>query len=292
MRRSKVFALVSCAAVGATAFWFVAAQASTDGPYPQFPMLGAIMSGNRMLGAMSAKLNLSDGQKSEIRTIVNTERAKDAPTVDRLKQDSKSLRAMAESNTVDQIQLTAVAHSTSATAIDLVVDLARAKSRIYTVLTPDQRIQAKEMQAKSLTSFRENLSTMQNKQGRMMAFVAARLDLNDDQKSQALAILATERAAIRPNVAEIALDLKGLQPITQSGSFNEPAVRAQAQKAQQPLEALLIDTIQTRSQLYALLTPEQKAKAEMMQKTFRSKLAQRILNRFATPDSANTQSVI
>jgi Spy/CpxP family protein refolding chaperone len=250
------------------------------------------MSGNKMLDRMATRLDLTDTQKSQVKSIVGSEAAADAPTIDQMKQDVTSLRAMADSDTVDQSKLTDVAQSTSSTAVDLIVDLARTKSRIYTVLTPEQRAKQKDLQAQGLATLKERLAKMQGKQGRLVSFVASRLDLSDDQISQAKSILATRRQNAKPEIAEIAQDLKGIQALTQNGSFDEQAVHAQAEKAQQPIEDLIVGSIQTRSQLFALLTPDQQEKVEKMQHSFRAKLAERIMERFSHQDDSDTQSVI
>jgi Spy/CpxP family protein refolding chaperone len=80
--------------------------------------------------------------------------------------------------------------------------------------------------------------------------------------------------------------------LTRNGNFDESAVRAEADKAQQPIEDLIVGSIQTRSQLFALLTPDQQEKVEKMQHSFRAKLAERIMERFSQQDDSNAQSVI
>jgi len=126
----------------------------------------------------------------------------------------------------------------------------------------------------------------------MLEVVASRLDLSDNQVSQAKTILANQRANARPEVMEIAQDLKGIQTLTQNGMFDESAVRAQAEKAEKPMETLIVGSIQTRSQLFALLTPEQQSKVEKMQHSFRAKIAERIMSRFNGDASQDTGGVI
>jgi len=292
MKAVKFLAVASCLSVGVFGFWFVGGASGdrTDGG--DFPVLSAIMSGNKMFDRMATRLDLTEAQKSQVKSIVGAEAAADAQTVDRMKQDVKSLRTMADSDTVDQTKLNEVANSTSSTAVDLVVDLARTKSKVYEVLTPEQRSKQQELQAKGLATLKERLANIQGKRGKMLSFVASRLDLTDDQISQAKSILASQRQTARPEIAEIARDLKGVQTLTKNGNFDEKEVRAEAEKAQKPMEDLIVSSIQTRSQLYALLTPDQKEKVDKMEHSFRVKLAERISERFSHQDSSDTQSVI
>ena len=291
MKAVKFLAVASCLSIGVFGFWFVGG-ASGDRTDGDFPVLTAIMSGNKMIDRMASRLDLSDAQKQQVQSIVGDEAAADAPTVDQMKQDVTSLRKMADSDTVDQTQLTDVAQSASNTAVDLVVDLARTKSKIYAVLTPEQRAKQKALQAEGMATLKERLANMQSKRGQMLSFVASRLDLSDDQISQAKSILADARQNARPEIAEVAEDLKGVQALTRNGNFDESAVRAEAEKTRQPLEDLIVGSIQTRSQLFALLTPDQQEKVEKMQHSFRAKLAQRIMERFSNQDNSDTQSVI
>lgn len=102
------------------------------------------------------------------------------------------------------------------------------------------------------------------------------LNLSDQQEAQIKAILEAEKPKVQPLIAELAANRKALQEATDNGTFNETAVKAIADKQGDTLAALIVEKERVKTQLYAVLTPEQRAKAEQ----FRSRIEDRMKQHF------------
>jgi Spy/CpxP family protein refolding chaperone len=102
------------------------------------------------------------------------------------------------------------------------------------------------------------------------------LGLSDEQEAKIKAILDAEKPKIQPLVAELAANRKALQEATDNGTFNEAEVKAIADKQGDTLAALIVEKERVKTQIYAVLTPEQRAKAEQ----FRSRIEDRMKRHF------------
>ncbi|OLE52568.1 MAG: hypothetical protein AUG51_17465 [Acidobacteria bacterium 13_1_20CM_3_53_8] len=89
-------------------------------------------------------LNLSDAQEAQIKSILDIER----PVVDalmrKLDDAHKQMDAVTANGQFDETQVRALANQQAQTVADLIVEQERVKSKIYTVLTPEQRTEADE----------------------------------------------------------------------------------------------------------------------------------------------------
>ena len=86
--------------------------------------------------------------------------------------------------------------------------------------------------------------------GHMLRFFANHLDLTDAQQSQIKDILAKERPTIQ------------LRQIAESGNFDEAKVGSLAAQQSQTLTELIVQKTRIESELFQVLTPEQKTKAQ------------------------------
>ncbi len=91
------------------------------------------------------KLGLSDAQKTQVRSIMDEERANIKPLVQKLREGRKELRDLRKSGPFDEAKVRAVARGQADTMTELIVAKQRMQSRIYAVLTPDQRAKADKM---------------------------------------------------------------------------------------------------------------------------------------------------
>ena len=94
-----------------------------------------------MLARMTKELNLTPDQQAQIKTILETQKAKMQP----LRQQLRQNRMAANSSTTgafDEAQVRALAAKQAQIQTDLTVERERTKSQILTVLTPDQRTKA------------------------------------------------------------------------------------------------------------------------------------------------------
>ncbi len=97
-----------------------------------------------MLRRMNRELNLSDAQQSQIKSILQAERAKTQPIREQLRQNQLSQNNGVTGN-FDEAQARTFANKQSQLMSDLMVERARTKSQIFAVLTPDQRQKAQQL---------------------------------------------------------------------------------------------------------------------------------------------------
>lgn len=128
-----VTAIVLAVAAGLTA----AVNQETQGP-------GSGRHGSGMLKRMAAELNLTDAQQAQIKTILQTERAKIRPLRQQLRQNRLAQTGSVTGN-FDEARVRAFAAKQAQIMSDLTVERERTKSQIYAVLTPDQRQKALEL---------------------------------------------------------------------------------------------------------------------------------------------------
>ncbi len=106
---------------------------------------------------------------------------------------------------------------------------------------------------------------------------SAYLKLTDEQEAQIKAILEAEKPKVQPLIAELAVTRKALNEATDSGTFDEAQVKAIATKQGETLAELIVEKERVKTQIYAVLTPEQRAKAEQ----FRARIEERVKQHFA-----------
>jgi len=90
------------------------------------------------------ELNLTDAQKKEMFSIRLEERGKMKPIVEKLKAGREQLRALPKGQ-FDEVKVRAIAKGQADTIAELIVGKQRMKSRMYAVLTPEQRAKAEQM---------------------------------------------------------------------------------------------------------------------------------------------------
>jgi periplasmic protein CpxP/Spy len=94
----------------------------------------------------------------------------------------------------------------------------------------------------------------------MLGFYADYLDLTDAQQAQMKDILAKEKPAIRPLMQQLAQGHQQLKQFEQPGAFDEAKVRAIATQQAQTMTELTVQKTRIKSELMAVLTPDQKDK--------------------------------
>jgi periplasmic protein CpxP/Spy len=102
--------------------------------------------------------------------------------------------------------------------------------------------------------------------GDMMEHMSRVLNLTDAQKTQVKAIMDAERAATEPSRGKIEEIHKQIEATVMSGQFDEAQVRALAGQASQIMTDEMVEHVRAHAKIFALLTPEQRAKAQEMHK--------------------------
>jgi Spy/CpxP family protein refolding chaperone len=101
------------------------------------------------LGYVAHELNLSDAQKSQIKSLWEAERPTVASLVQELASEGKEMDSATAQGNLDDSKVQAIATRQGETIAKLLVEKERLKSKIYTnVLNPEQRTKADELQKK------------------------------------------------------------------------------------------------------------------------------------------------
>jgi Spy/CpxP family protein refolding chaperone len=95
----------------------------------------------------------------------------------------------------------------------------------------------------------------------ILAFMTDALDLTDAQQTQAKAILDKEKPNFEALMKQMGDAHKQMRTLEESPTFDEAAVRSLASQQAQAITELIVAKARTKSEMFAILTPEQKAKA-------------------------------
>jgi Spy/CpxP family protein refolding chaperone len=98
--------------------------------------------------------------------------------------------------------------------------------------------------------------------------MAQQLGLTDAQQQQIKSILQAEKPKMQPLMQELKQERQQMNSLTDSGNFDEAAVRAAASKQAQTETDLAVERARVKSQIFAVLTPDQRTKAQEMEKSF------------------------
>jgi periplasmic protein CpxP/Spy len=96
----------------------------------------------------------------------------------------------------------------------------------------------------------------------MLGMMTEYLDLTEAQQAQVKQIFAAEKPAITPLVLQLHQGRQQLRQLEQSSTFDEGKVRALASQQAQTMTELTVEKSKVANQVFNLLTPEQKAKAQ------------------------------
>ena len=87
------------------------------------------------------------------------------------------------------------------------------------------------------------------------------LDLTDAQQAQVKQIMAAEKPTMMPLVQQLHQSQQQLRQIEESGTFDEAKVRTLTSQQSQTMTELIVEKAKIHSQIFNILTPDQKAKA-------------------------------
>jgi Spy/CpxP family protein refolding chaperone len=101
--------------------------------------------------------------------------------------------------------------------------------------------------------------------GWMLKHMAKQLNLTEAQQTQIKGIMADEKTKIKPMMQQLRQNEQA-ENANVNGTFDENQARTFANKQAQLMTDLIVEKERMRSQVYALLTPEQRQKAlQLMQ---------------------------
>ena len=98
----------------------------------------------------------------------------------------------------------------------------------------------------------------------IVAFMTDTLDLTDAQQAQAKQILDKEKPNFTPLMQQLKDGHKQMRALEESSTFDEAAVRSLVTQQAQAMTELIVTKARVKSELFAILTTDQKAKATKM----------------------------
>jgi len=102
--------------------------------------------------------------------------------------------------------------------------------------------------------------------GDMIEHISRELNLTDAQKAQVKTLLDAQQATEEQRHSKLEDLRKQIDAATANGQFDENTVRNLANQQSQLMTDQMVDHLRLHSQIYGLLTAEQKTKADQMMK--------------------------
>ncbi len=101
------------------------------------------------------------------------------------------------------------------------------------------------------------------------------LDLTDEQKAQVKQIMQTSRENTKSVREQMKANRQQLEAVSENGNFDQAQVQALAAQQGNLHAQMIVEKERVKSQIYQILTPEQKAKAAEMKASFKQKMQER-----------------
>lgn len=102
--------------------------------------------------------------------------------------------------------------------------------------------------------------------------IAEELGLTEEQKTQAKQILEASKTKIQPIMEGLKNGHDTAKTLGTNGTYDETAVANLANQQAELTKQLIIEKEKTKAQLFAILTPEQRTKAQELMKNFEGKM--------------------
>lgn len=115
-----------------------------------------------------------------------------------------------------------------------------------------------------------------------MHFLAAKLNLTDDQKTQMKAIMQKEKPTMQPLHQQAHQIDQQLRQYAEGG-FDQTQVAALAAKKAQIQAAITVEETRMHSELYQLLSSDQKAQLKQMEANHQARMQQRMNKQAPAP---------
>jgi len=98
-----------------------------------------------MLEHMARVLNLTDVQKQQVKAIMDSTESVAKDIHGKLEENQKQIEAATANGQFDEAQVRTLANQKGQLEADMTVEHLRAMSKVYAILTPEQRVKAEEM---------------------------------------------------------------------------------------------------------------------------------------------------
>ena len=154
-----MFAVAMLTVVLCGAVLFSYAQQTDNSSSPEAAWAGHQHGGH--MGYMFKALNLTDAQKAQVKSIMQTNRAANRPLMQQMAQNRLAMLTATSNGAFDQAKVTALANQQAQLMAQMTVQKESIQSQIYNqVLTPEQRATADQMRQKRITRINEHLQKL------------------------------------------------------------------------------------------------------------------------------------
>jgi len=226
----------------------------------------ADMSGQGGATKLASRLNLTQDQRSQIKTIMAEERPAVAPLVRDLKSTWMGVQASTNTGSADPQALRSQILGEKPVLVDLIVQGVKTKATIYnTVLRPDQQQRAQSMMSDIGPRMDERIDRIPTMADRFVSLASWKLNLTDDQQQQIRTLIDGAVQKDMPLIKQFAKERKALADATAGGKYDEPTVTALAQAPAATATELAADAAVTKNSVFAVLTPDQRERIIALQ---------------------------
>ena len=104
---------------------------------------------------MAEKLNLTDAQKTQMKSIGEASRAKIQPSMETMRANRQKMNEATANGRFDEAKVTAIAQEQAQISAQLIVEKDRVKAQMFQVLTPEQQAQAKAVREQMKEKMKE-----------------------------------------------------------------------------------------------------------------------------------------
>lgn len=112
----------------------------------------------------------------------------------------------------------------------------------------------------------------------MLNMMTDYLDLTAAQQAQVKQIMAAEKPTVMPLVQQLHQTQRQIRQIEESGTFDEAKVRTLASQQAQTMTELIVEKAKIHSQIFDILTPDQKVKAQKFMARHETRFQQHMQN--------------
>ena len=138
--------IIGAAAVLALGAIFVIAQKAGGGHYGK--------GGHRGMHMMLRALDLTDAQQTQVKAILDESRESVKPVFESMKANREKMKEATKGGAFDEAAVTAIANEQAGLAAKLMVEKQRTRSKIYALLTDEQKAKAVELESKMHDRFK------------------------------------------------------------------------------------------------------------------------------------------
>ncbi len=146
MKKTLIAFLVMAVVGGGAVFIF--AQKGKSGGF------GGRGFGGRGFERIAEKLNLSDEQKTQVKTILEDSKTRVKPLMETMRESRQQAENLGTDGTFNEEQVNQIANAQAETSRQLFIEKEKTKAQIFAVLTPEQRAEAAKMKEQFKDGFK------------------------------------------------------------------------------------------------------------------------------------------